>query len=173
MDQNNTELRLLEKRRERLIESLAAAIKARNEADGKMQSRYDTQREDAAQDVAMYEGLIAELDRLIAQISLVQTHTMAGSSTLSDTNDLTATRRVEIGKLVTIRFDCGDSEDYLLLDGQGGVELGTCQTLSTSSPVGQLILGAHIGEVRRLFLQDVKQKQQIEVEIEILEIAEL
>lgn len=173
MAQDTTELQVLERRRERLLESLAAAIKARNEADGKMQSRYDTQREDAAQDVAMYEALIADLDQLIAQVTEVQTSSHSSLSVEGCNEDTDGATEVVVGKRVVLRFDGGEPEDYLLLDGQGGVELSTCQTLSTSSPVGQLVLGARVGEVRQLHLPSKDKTHELTINVEILEVSKL
>ena len=127
-----SELAVLEERRQKLEASLAIAKKARNEADGKMQSRYDTQKEDAAQDVAMYEALIADLDRLIERLRLLNT------TSQKDT--------VEVGSQVTIEFEDGEQQVFLLLDSQGGVDIGQHQTLSTISPVGKAVLGARLGQ---------------------------
>jgi transcription elongation GreA/GreB family factor len=173
MNQEYTELQVLENRRERLLESLAMAVKARNEADGKMQSRYDTQKEDAAQDVAMYEALIADLDLLIAQVMQVRTSPTNIAPPDASEDPVQMGGQVMVGKRVTIRFDGGDCEEYLLLDSQGGVELGTCQTLSTISPVGQLILGSQVGEVRRLRVKDESGEKEIAVEVEILGVSNL
>lgn len=173
MNQDDDELQVLEKRRARLLESLAIAVKARNEADGKMQSRYDTQREDAAQDVAMYEGLIADLDLLIAQIKQMRSNVPANTPIDATVEHEHDSNRVMVGRRIAIRFDGGDREDYLLLDSQGGVELGTCQTLSTNSPVGQLILGASVGDVRSLRIKDKSGQKETTVEVEILEISDL
>ena len=126
-------LLILQKRKAELEAALAIAKKARDEADGKMQSRYDTQKEDAAQDMAMYEGLIANIDKLIIKLSSLQ-----GQRKNSDT--------VEIGNHVVIEFSDGYQEEFLLLDSLGGVDLGEYQTLSTESPVGNAILGARVGE---------------------------
>lgn len=127
-----SELKILEDRKQRLLGGLAIAKKARDEADGKMQSRYDTQKEDAAQDVAMYEALIADVDRLMARLRALDSKPPGNV--------------VEVGRRVTIEFDDGERQDFLLLDSQGGVDLGDFQTLSTNSPVGSAVLGAEKGE---------------------------
>jgi transcription elongation factor GreA len=126
-------LKALEERRQELLEGLATATKAQFEADGKMQSRYDTQKEDAAQEVAIYEGLIADIDNVIKRLTIVE----AGQESV-DT--------VEIGRLVTIEFDDGDEDTLLILDTRGGVSVGDFQTLSPQSPVGCAILGKRVGE---------------------------
>lgn len=128
-----SELTVLEERKQRLEASLAAAKKARDEADGKMQSRYDTQKEDAAQEVAMYEAMITDLKKLMEQLRLL---------------DMTPRKdTVELGSQVTIEFDDGEQQVFLLLDSHGGVDIGRYQTLSTASPVGKAVLGARLNEI--------------------------
>ena len=121
-----------------LQNGLETAKKARDEADGKMQSRYDTQKEEAALDVAMHEALLADVDRLI--------------QTLQDVRPTTPGSTVEVGRLVTIEFPDGEFGAYLFLDEQGGVDLGDVQTLSVASPVGKAVLGASAGEERTVRL---------------------
>jgi len=135
-----SELAVLEERKQRLEVSLATAKKARDEADGKMQSRYDTQKEDAAQDVAMYEALIADLGKLIDRLRLLDT---------TSQKDM-----VEVGSQVTIEFEDGEQQVFLLLDSQGGVDIGQYQTLSTMSPVGKAVLGARLGQTVQVRLSN-------------------
>ena len=127
-----SQLEVLEERRQRLLISLANAKKARDEADGKMQSRYDTQKEDAAQEVAMYEAMIADIEKLMQQLQVL--------------DDEPKDDVVAVGRRVEIEFDDGDHSEFLLLDDQGGVDLGDIQTISTKSPVGSAIVGAKPGE---------------------------
>jgi len=135
-----SELAVLEERKQRLEVSLATAKKARDEADGKMQSRYDTQKEDAAQDVAMYEALIADLGKLIDRLRLLDT---------TSQKDM-----VEVGSQVTIEFEDGEQQVFLLFDSQGGVDIGQYQTLSTMSPVGKAVLGARLGQTVQVRLSN-------------------
>jgi len=135
-----SELAVLEERRQRLVASLAVAKKARDEADGKMQSRYDTQKEDAAQDVAMYESMIVDLDKLIERLRVLDT------TPRKDT--------AEVGSQITIEFDDGEQQVFLLLDSQGGVDIGQYQTLSTMSPVGKAVLGARLGQTVQVRLSN-------------------
>lgn len=134
----HNELAILEKRRRVLETSLAIAKKARDEADGRMQSRYDTQKEDAAQEVAMYEALLDNVNKLMTE--------------LSELENSPATNTVTVGRHVVIEFEEGNREEFLLLDSQGGVNLGEYQTMSTDSPVGGAILDAHVGETVRVQL---------------------
>ena len=109
------------------------ARKAQFEADGKMQSRYDTQKEDAAQEVAIYEGLTANIDNVIARLKTANTEQVSIDV-------------VEISRLITVEFDDGEQDKFLLLDTRGGVNIGDYQTLSPQSPVGSAILGKRVGE---------------------------
>src|SRR5690606_13073241 len=108
--------------RQRLLQGLADATKARNEADSKMQSRYDTQKEDAAQDVAIYQGLLAEVTGLIEELEQLETNMNRDT--------------VEIGSRITLEFDDGSQGEFLLLGRSGGTDLGEFQVLSSVSPVG-------------------------------------
>lgn len=127
------QLEALEERKQGLLEGLAAAKKAQFEADGKMQSRYDTQKEDAAQEVAIYEALIADIDNVITQLKSVE----------SEQQNIDI---ADIGRVVTIEFDDGEQDKFVLLDTKGGVSIGDYQTLSSQSPVGGAIFGKKVGE---------------------------
>jgi len=90
----------------------------------------------------MYEALIEGVDRLI--------------TTLCDLESTQATDVVEVGRHITIEFDDGGQEEYLLLDTQGGVDLGDYQTLSVVSPVGKAVIGARIGQTVKIELPNAE-----------------
>jgi transcription elongation GreA/GreB family factor len=125
-------LQTLNQRKRKLLESLAVAKKARNEADGKMQSRYDTQKEEWALQCEILESQIHDIDKLIKQLKSMEAPRFPGT--------------ISVGHYVDIEFEDGECETFLLTDGQGGVDLGEVQTLSTDSPIGKSILGTQQGQ---------------------------
>lgn len=128
-----SQIKVLENRRKQLLRGLATAQKAQFEADSKMQSRYDTQKESAAQEVAIYQALIESLDTVIVRLKEL--------STRQETSEV-----IQIGTRFTIEFDDGEQDEFLLLDMQGGIDLGDCQILSSESPVGRAVLDAREGD---------------------------
>ena len=125
--ENSAPLEILKQRRQRLLQGLADATKARDEADSKMQSRYDTQKEDAAQDVAIYQGLLTEVTGLIEELEQLDPNLNREA--------------IGIGSRITLEFDDGSREEFLLLDRSGGTDLGEFQVLSCGSPVGKAVIG--------------------------------
>lgn len=131
---DNDEMRKdLLSRRSQLEKELAAAIKTRNDMDGKMQSRYDTQREEWAMQCDIIETQIERLDKLIAQLADVHS---------------TPVQEVTRGSKITISIDGDDPETYVLLEQGGGVQFAGIAILSTQSPIGRGLLGAKEGETR-------------------------
>jgi len=128
-----SQIEILENRRQQLLRGLATAQKAQFEADSKMQSRYDTQKEDAAQEVAIYQALIQGLDTVISRLKALDMQS-------------TSSGVIQIGSRFSIEFDDGERDEFLLLDVQGGIDLGDCQILSSESPVGRAVLGTREGD---------------------------
>lgn len=126
-------LYLLEERRSRLMESLAAARRMRDEADNRILSSIDSQRDTADQEVAIREAMISNIDALIEQLSILGTNGAYDGI-------------VTVGRRVTLQYADGEKGKFLLVDKLGGVDLDDCQTLSTASPVGKAVLGAQLGE---------------------------
>jgi transcription elongation factor GreA len=127
-----SQLQALEKRKQELFTSLAAAKKARDEADGKMQSRYDTQKEEWALQCDILESQIYEIDKLMERLKKLEKPPSAAV--------------VSVGHRVELEFEDGERAMFLLLDSQGGVDLDSVQTLSIDSPIGRAILGARPGD---------------------------
>lgn len=123
--------------RERLEKSRTAyriAVDRMIESDGKMQSRYDTQKEEYAREAETIELQIIALEEQVEEIEQLQTPT-----------DNT---KVSIGHIVTIEIDGDESEEYLLLEKHSGVQIGNICTLSVASPIGQAILGKTVGSTQ-------------------------
>lgn len=120
------------KRKADLEKSLATAIETRNAMEGRMQSRYDTQREEWALQCEVIESQIEQVNKALTHISRLEKPT--------------ARKEVSVGSVVQLRFDVDEPETYILLDESGGYDLKDMVTLSAKSPVGQAILGAKVGD---------------------------
>lgn len=124
-------IKSLFKQREMLEKAHAAAIKTSNEMDGKMQSRYDTQKEEWAAQANLLAHNIARVNQLIKELS----ETKASESD-----------SVSIGAEVTISINGDQPETYIIVDDVGGVKMQNISSLSTKSPIGSAILGAKLGD---------------------------
>jgi transcription elongation GreA/GreB family factor len=122
----------LRMRRGELQRSYERAVKTSQEADGRMQSRYDTQKEEWAREAEMLHEQIIRLDEQIAYLSQLLSPSQY--------------EEVEIGHVVTLQVNGDDSENFLLVEGLGGTQIGEIQTLSNSSPIGKAILGKCVGD---------------------------
>ena len=117
-------------RRKKLKASLIVAEETRNQMEGKMQSRYDTQKEEWALQCDIYENQIEQIDKLLAKLQK-----------LKDTPTEPTQDTVILGSQVELRIDDDDPVTYILLDESGGYKLKGISTLSTKSPIGKAILG--------------------------------
>ncbi|HQA29531.1 MAG TPA: hypothetical protein PLA02_10005, partial [Brevefilum fermentans] len=114
-------LKILFDRKAVLEDRLAKAEKTRNEMEGKMQSRYDTQKEEWAFQCSLYQQQIDTVNSLINQYQSL--------GTVPD--DI-----ITIGSIFTIRFnDDGEPQSFILLERDGGFDLGGVKTISLQSPV--------------------------------------
>lgn len=126
------DIRQLEKRKEELLKALKRAEKARDEADSRMQSRYDTQKEDYALEAALLQQQIQNLEKEIEQ--------------------LRSLRKPESSEFVTIghtvKLQIGDDEpcEVVLVEDFGGRSVGGKSTISRKSPIGNGILGKKAGD---------------------------
>jgi transcription elongation GreA/GreB family factor len=135
-------LLLLRERKEKLEKELFEAKKTRNEMDGKMQSRYDTQREEWALQCDILESQLHEVEKLIKEI---------GSIFLNSEQKVVA-----VGSTVDLMFDNNEQEKFLLLDESGGHNLEKLTTLSIKSPVGKAILGRKVDDEVIINIDDLK-----------------
>lgn len=152
MSQNNElylDIQMLRNKRKQLEKAYKSAEKARNEADGKMQSRYDTQKEDWALDCNIILGQIEAVDEQIAQLELLGESSQQGTST------------VQVGHIVTISIDGDEPEIYLLVDKFGGQKLKGKSTLSVVTPVGASLIGKKHGDRYKIEVNGNQMKIQI------------
>ncbi len=131
---NDLDLDELRRERERLTRVYDELIKASNEFDGKMQSRYDTQKEEYAGQANMVLSAIVRVDRQIAQLE-----------SLSVNNE--SADMVGIGSRVKLRIDQEEPFEALVISDTGGNKISGIQLISLNSPLGKAINGKHSGEV--------------------------
>jgi transcription elongation factor GreA len=130
----------LESRKEKLLKALKRAEKARDEADSRMQSRYDTQKEDYALEADLIREQIQRLEKEIKQLkSLVKPKN---------------SEFITIGH--TVRLQIGDDEpcEVVLVENFGGGSIGEKSTISRKSPIGNAILGRKAGDTVVMKLPD-------------------
>lgn len=132
---NKMNLEDLIERRKQLEISYEEAVKASIEADGKMQSRYDTQKEEWAGRANLIAMQIQQIDQTISRLK----------EELS-TASKTPPNEVIVGSRVTLQIDEDEPETFIVLDLGGGTNVSNYQILSTSSPIGKAILGHRIGD---------------------------
>lgn len=144
----DTNIDALLERKKRLETSLAEAIKTRNAMEGKMQSRYDTQREEWALECEILEQQLVEINTVLEKLESINEQSQKQEV-------------VSIGSNVELRIDEDDPETYIVLDGSGGLDLQGASTLSTKSPVGQSIIGARPGDKIRVKIKN----RSIQIEI--------
>ncbi len=129
---NTLNLNELLNKKKALQVSLNQAIKTRNEMDGKMQSRYDTQREEWALQCSMLENQIDQINLLIEKLSNLD-------------NTGKETKTVSIGMCVELIIDNEEPKSFILIDDSGGYSLGEIKTLSIQSPIGEAVFGSSVG----------------------------
>lgn len=99
---------------------------ARNEAEGKMQSRYDTQKENFNMDVNMGYSILASQEALLAEIQAAEPQTT-----------------VHPGAECVIEIE-GEEERILFMRNSG--KLDDLFVITPDSPIGQAIMGSVPGE---------------------------
>jgi len=140
----------LKRRRGEIEASLRAAIETRNAMEGKMQSRYDTQREEWALECEILEAQLKSMDDLIEKLS-----------ELGERNQGV----ISLGSFVTLSIDGDQPSPYIILADHGGKVVDGVSVLSTQSPIGKAIIGRREGEKIRAKVPDG------EVDVEILEVS--
>lgn len=124
----------LEERKKQLEASLQEAIRISNEADGKMQSRYDTQKEEWAAQANLLAQQIAEISALASHIREIATR----KGSLCET--------VQVGCRVVLQINDFPPEEVILLERGGGNSIHGITVISISSPIGKHILGRKSGD---------------------------
>ena len=127
-------IKRLEERKKQLEASLQEAIRISNEADGKMQSRYDTQKEEWAARANLLARQIAEISSLASHIREVATR----KGSLCET--------VQVGCRVVLQINDSPPEEVILLERGGGTSIYGITVISISSPIGKHILGKKPGD---------------------------
>ena len=120
--------------REKLRVALKEAQITRDQMDSKMQSRYDTQKEEWALQCDIYISQIEQLDKLINDLNKLEENSIRTAS------------EIIVGSKVKLLVDDEELETYILLDDSGGYKFEGGFTLSTRSPIGQAILGLRVGD---------------------------
>ncbi len=131
-------LEILQARRQQLAEMLDEIMETRENPDYDVETTDFTPQIEAVRDTAKYEPVLDKMDELIERVQRESAEPNADHST------------VRIGRYITLDYGdgSGDSQqqEFLLLDAQGGVDLGDYDTMSTDSPVGAAILGKQEGD---------------------------
>ncbi len=146
---------IFEKIRDNLNETLSQAEKNRDDAQaeankhvGRMQSRYDTFKEEAQYLVTAHEARIVELRAALAQIQAILAHVGA----------LKEDGTVRIGSVVLIEADNGSKRIHVLSPTGGGVQIEhegeTIFVLTPDAPLGKLLLGREDGDDVELRIGD-------------------
>ena len=130
---NDIDLEGLRKEREKLVERYEELIKASIDFDGKMQSRYDTQKEETAAQANLVGELIKRMDRQIAQVSELESGNVANG-------------RVSIGSKIMVSIDDEEPFEAVLIADTGGSKVSGVRLISANSPMGKAIEGKKIGE---------------------------
>lgn len=140
----------LQNRKNDLKNSLEKAVATRNEMDGKMQSRYDTQKEEWARQCELLEKLIYDTTDLIEMIKQY--------------SRLKVNETIIPGSIIKVTIQ-GEFNEFILFERQGGIKIDeNLVSLSTNSPIGSAILGKGKGEK---FILKINQNN---LEIEIVDI---
>lgn len=137
------------RKKEELEANLQDAINIRNQMEGKMQSRYDTQREEWNMQCNLIEHQLHAVMKSLEEIE----------SKINTNTDF-----VSLGMIVELSIDGNIPEKFLLMEKNGGLLSGEITSISTKSPIGNAILGKKIGE---MVFTKINQR---EIEIKILNI---
>jgi len=123
----------LRESRKALVASWESTNKTSIDMDSRMQSRYDTQKEEYAAQANMIQAQIDRVDELIEMLSNLQR---------PESFD-----QVQVGHIVNIQVEHDDEPmRVLLLEDLGGPILCNVQLLSVRSPLGRAILGKKVTE---------------------------
>lgn len=143
----HVDIQELEKEKEKLLKALERARKARDEADGRMQSRYDTQKEDYALEAALIQEQIQRLEKEIEHLKSLR--------------KLKSSEFITIGH--TVNLQIGDDEPFevLLVEDFGGRSINGKLTISRKSPIGSAILGRKAGDTVVIKLPDGEMNVRI------------
>jgi transcription elongation factor GreA len=121
----------LRKEKEQLQVMYEELIQSSIDFDGKMQSRYDTQKEEYAAQAELMGDSIRRIDRRIAQILEMEE---GGEAVVA-----------EVGTHLTLEIDGDEAIEAVLIADTGGAA-GGLQLISLNSPIGKAIRGRHVGE---------------------------
>lgn len=111
----------------RAKEITASVAEARSHGDLRENAAYDAAREDQM----MNQRRIAEIERQLRQVYIVDEGAAADNSFVS------------VGSVVVVDFD-GDEESYTIV---GAIEAKPTQgKISNESPIGQALMGKRVGE---------------------------
>ena len=131
-------LEILRVRRQQIADMLDEIMVGREEPDMDVITTDFVPQIEAVRDTAKYEPVLGQIDELIERIERESEEPNAAHKT------------VRVGRYITLDYgdDSGDSQqqEFLLLDAQGGIDLGEYDTMSTDSPVGAAILGKQEGD---------------------------
>jgi transcription elongation GreA/GreB family factor len=122
----------LEEKKRQLVRALRRAEKARDEADSRMQSRHDTQKEDYALEADLIRGQIERVGKEIEQLKCLRRPR--------------ASDAIAIGHIVTLQIGDDEPCELVLVERFGGRAIGGISTMSVESPIGKAIVGKRAGE---------------------------
>lgn len=118
---------------QRLEKAYHRAVEASAAMDGKMQSRYDTQKEDWAREAEMIRQQIIEIRKQIAYLNQLSSPSQ--------------NQRTSVGHLLRLQIENEEPQTFLLVDQvSGGFRLARIQTLSIATPIGRAILDRSVGD---------------------------
>ena len=138
MQSKSKGLEILRARRQQIADMLDEIMVGREEPDMDVITTDFVPQIEAVRDTAKYEPVLDKIDELIERVERESEEPNADH------------RTVRIGRYITLNYGDGDGDsqqqEFLLLDAQGGVDLGDYDTMSTDSPVGAAILGKQEGD---------------------------
>jgi transcription elongation GreA/GreB family factor len=111
-----------------------------NQHVGRMESRYDTFKQEAQYEVEAQESRISEYQKGIGQINALLAETSLANIALA----------VQVGSGINLQLETGEEKFYLLSPAGAGIvvadENASIFTLTPDSPLGKQLLGLRVGD---------------------------
>ena len=126
--------------REKAAQARSAAQEEANRHVGRMESRYDTFKEEAQYEVAAQEMRIEKYEEGIRQIV----------NLLASPALLESSAKAQVGSLIALRTETGDEKRFVIAPAGGGIVIrddgDPLTVLTLDAPLGQRLLGLSIGD---------------------------
>jgi len=135
---------------EKAVEDRDTAQTEANLHIGRMESRYDTFKQEAQYEVEAQELRISKYKDGISQIRAL----------LEDASNMNSSPKIQIGSIVKLASESGEEKSYILSPAGGGIvvkeESLSIFTLTPESPLGKQLLGLKIGDECNLHTNESK-----------------